>query len=265
VNRLSLGVQALNDADLKALGRLHDVAEAKAALHLAMACFDRVSLDLIYARSGQTAQQWRGELKDALGFGTDHLSLYQLTIEPATPFAALARMGALTVPDEDTSAALYDTTQELTEAAGLPAYEVSNHAKPDAECRHNQLYWRYGDYAGVGPGAHGRLTIGERRIATGSERLPERWRAQIDRHGHALVEREELSREESAREHLLMNLRLREGLHVSHYEARWGVLLDRKRIAALEEDGLLEFSDDRIAATRSGRIVLNSVIAALSC
>jgi len=264
VNRLSLGVQALNDADLKALGRLHDVAEAKAALGLAMACFDRVSLDLIYARPGQTVLQWRNELKEALAFGTDHLSLYQLTIEPMTPFATLARTGALTIPDDDTAAALYETTQELTDAAGIPAYEISNHAKSGAECRHNLLYWRYGDYAGVGPGAHGRLALGARRLATSSERLPERWRAKVEAEGHAFIEYVELAREDAAREHLLMNLRLAEGLDLLRYESRWGISLDRQRIAALECERVLEMRGDRLVATRSGRLVLNSVIAALA-
>jgi putative oxygen-independent coproporphyrinogen III oxidase len=263
VNRLSLGVQALNDADLKALGRLHDVAEAKAALGLAMACFDRVSLDLIYARPGQTVLQWRSELKEALAFGTDHLSLYQLTIEPMTPFATLARTGALTIPDDDTAAALYETTQELTDAAGTPAYEISNHAKSGAECRHNLLYWRYGDYAGVGPGAHGRLALGTRRLATSSERLPERWRAKVEAEGHAFIEYAELAREDAAREHLLMNLRLTEGFDLLRYEGRWGISLDRERIAALECESMLETRGDRLVATRSGRLVLNSVIAAL--
>jgi putative oxygen-independent coproporphyrinogen III oxidase len=263
VNRLSLGVQALNDADLKALGRLHDVAEAKTALGLAMGCFDRVSLDLIYARSGQTVLQWRNELKEALAFGTDHLSLYQLTIEPMTPFATLARTGALTIPDDDTAAALYETTQELTDAAGTPAYEISNHAKSGAECRHNLLYWRYGDYAGVGPGAHGRLALGTRRLATSSERLPERWRAKVEAEGHAFIEYAELAREDAAREHLLMNLRLTEGFDLLRYEGRWGISLDRERIAALEGERVLEMRGDRLVATRSGRLVLNSVIAAL--
>jgi oxygen-independent coproporphyrinogen-3 oxidase len=166
VNRVSLGVQALNDADLKKLGRLHDVAEAKAALKMAQGIFDRVSLDLIYARPDQTDAAWRAELKQALGFGTEHLSLYQLTIEPETPYALLHKNGQLRIPDDDIAAGLYETTQELTEAAGVPAYEVSNHARPGAESRHNLIYWRYGDYAGVGPGAHGRLDLGGSRTAT---------------------------------------------------------------------------------------------------
>jgi len=264
VNRLSLGAQALNDADLKMLGRLHGVAEAKAAVRFAQACFDDVSMDLIYVRPQQTAEQWRCELREALALGTDHLSLYQLTIEPATPFAMLARTGALVVPDDDAAAALYEVTQEITEAAGMFAYEISNHAKSGAECRHNLLYWRYGDYAGVGPGAHGRLTLSGHRIATATERLPERWLARIETEGHALVERHELSDENAAHEHLLMNRRLTEGLDVAGYERRWGLSLNRSRIDSLQDERLLEFSKGRLAATQSGRLVLNSLIAALA-
>jgi oxygen-independent coproporphyrinogen-3 oxidase len=264
INRLSLGVQALNDADLKALGRLHDVAEAKAALALAMTTFDRVSLDLIYARPAQTVAQWRGELRQALAFGTEHLSLYQLTIEPATPFATLARTGALKISDDDTAAALYETTQKLTEAAGLPAYEISNHARSGAECRHNLLYWRYGDYAGVGPGAHGRLQLGERRFATSSERLPERWQQQVVSRGHGFVEEVEIPSEDAAREHLLMALRLSEGLDLAAYESRWGIALDRARIGSLARDGFVSLVQGRLSATAKGRMVLNSVIAELA-
>ncbi len=264
VNRLSLGVQALNDADLKALGRLHDVAEAKAALALAMRTFERVSIDLIYARPHQTAAQWRDELREALAFGTEHLSLYQLTIEPATPFATLARTGALAIPDDDTAAALYETTQEMTEAAGVPAYEISNHARPGAECRHNLLYWRYGDYAGVGPGAHGRLTIGDQRIATSTERLPERWREAVERKGHALIDQTNIPNADAAREHLLMNLRLTKGVDRAAYESRWDVQLEPARIAALAANGLLTADDQWLAATPHGRLVLNRVIAALT-
>jgi putative oxygen-independent coproporphyrinogen III oxidase len=264
VNRLSLGVQALDDSDLKVLGRLHSAAAAKAVLTMAMATFDRVSLDLIYARPGQTEVQWRAELREALAFGTEHLSLYQLTIEPATPFATLARAGALTVPDDDTAAALYEITQELTEDAGVPAYEISNHAKSGAKCRHNLLYWRYGDYAGVGPGGHGRLTLGERRIATATERLPERWRAAIDKQGHAFTEQVEIANGDAAREHLIMNLRLTDGIDLAAYEFRWGIKLEPDRITALEHDGLVARRGAQLSATPRGRLVLNSVIAALA-
>ncbi|HEX4295516.1 MAG TPA: radical SAM family heme chaperone HemW [Rhizomicrobium sp.] len=263
VNRLSLGVQALNDADLKMLGRLHDVAEARAALALAQKNFARVSLDLIYARPDQSVAAWRAELKEALAFGTEHLSLYQLTIEPATPFAVLHRTGSLTIPDDEQAVALYETTQEMTAAAGVPAYEISNHARPGAEARHNLLYWRYGSYAGVGPGAHGRLDLGGKRFATSAERLPERWRDAVARDGHGFVEQSEIATADAAREHLLMNLRLAEGLDLETYSARWNIAPDAARVAALVEDGFLRQDGERLIATPRGRLVLNSVIAAL--
>jgi putative oxygen-independent coproporphyrinogen III oxidase len=264
VNRVSLGVQALNDSDLKFLGRLHNVADAKAALAMAMAAFDRVSLDLIYARPRQTVAQWRAELAEALAFGTEHLSLYQLTIEPGTPFAALAREGKLLTPDEDIAAALYETTQELTEAAGQPAYEISNHAVPGAESRHNLIYWRYGAYAGVGPGAHGRLDLAGKRFATSCERLPERWRDLVSRTGHGVIEMQEVAQADAAQEHLLMNMRLAEGLDLTGYETRWSAPLDRRRIAGLENEGLVRLANEKLIATPRGRLVLNSVIAALA-
>jgi len=264
VNRLSLGVQALNDADLKFLGRLHNVTEAKSALSIAMNNFERVSLDLIYARPKQTPQQWRAELKEALSFGTEHLSLYQLTIEPATPFAVLARSGSLKIPKDDDAATLYEITQELTEASGRSAYEISNHAKPGAESCHNLLYWRYGDYVGVGPGAHGRIGVNGKRIATFSEKLPERWRENVERNGHGIVEQNEISNEEAAREHLLMNLRLAEGLDLAAYESRWNTKLDSSRIDVLMSDGFLTRNGARLIATPKGRLVLNGVIAALA-
>jgi putative oxygen-independent coproporphyrinogen III oxidase len=264
VNRLSLGVQALNDADLKALGRLHDVAEAKAALKLAQKNFDRVSLDLIYARSGQSVEAWRAELAEALAFDTEHLSLYQLTIEPATPFALLHKTGALTIPGDDLAASLYETTQELTEAAGHPAYEISNHARPGAQARHNLLYWRYGSYAGVGPGAHGRLELGAKRFATSTERLPERWRDAVTRNGHGFIEQSEIAPADAVREHLLMNLRLAEGLDLAAYRARWGTAPASTRIAELVDEGLLRLDGDHLIATPRGRLVLNAVIAALA-
>jgi len=263
VNRLSLGVQALNDADLKMLGRLHNVAEAKAALALAMRNFDRVSLDLIYARPDQTLDQWRSELTEALAFGTDHLSLYQLTIEPATPFATLYKTGALTIPDEDRAAELFELTQEMTAAAGRPAYEISNHAKPGSEARHNLLYWRYGGYAGVGPGAHGRLDLGGKRIATQTERLPERWRDTVSRQGHGLTEQSEVVTADAAREHLLMNLRLAEGLDLDAYKSRWGFAPNEHRMQSLIADGLLRCEGNRLLATPRGRLLLNGVIAEL--
>jgi oxygen-independent coproporphyrinogen-3 oxidase len=263
VNRISLGVQALNDADLKALGRLHDVAEARAALAMAMKRFGRVSLDLIYARPGQGEADWRGELKQALALGTSHLSLYQLTIEPQTPYALLYEQGRLRIPDEDLAAGLYETTQELTAAAGLPAYEISNHARAGQESRHNLIYWRYGDYAGVGPGAHGRICSPAGRIATAAIRLPERWIDTVRRQGHGFDEMTVVSDADAAREHLLMNLRLSEGLDLAAYERRWGMRPATARIAALAEQGLLKLDGDILAATPAGRLLLNRVIAEL--
>ena len=264
VTRVSLGVQALNDADLKFLGRLHDVAEAKAALKMAMTTFERVSLDLIYARPRQTARAWRAELNEALAFGTEHLSLYQLTIEPGTPFAVQAQTGQLQVPDDDSAASLFEITQEMTATAGRPAYEISNHAVPGAECRHNLLYWRYGDYAGVGPGAHGRLTLEGRRVATSAERLPERWQERVAQGGHGYTEMCSIDDADAAREHLLMNLRLSEGIDLAAYRARWSIALDETKIADLANDGLVRVEAGRLAATPRGRLVLNSVIAALA-
>jgi oxygen-independent coproporphyrinogen-3 oxidase len=264
VNRLSLGIQALNDRDLKMLGRLHDVAEARAALKLAMANFERVSLDLIYARPDQTLSEWRKELEEALAFGTEHLSLYQLTIEPATPFYQLHRNGTLKIPDEGLAADLFELTQALTTTAGRPAYEISNHARPGSEARHNLLYWRYGTYAGVGPGAHGRLELNGKRIATETEKLPERWRELVARNGHGLIEQSPIAANDAAREQLLMNLRLSEGLDLAAYRARWDLCVDEERIAALVQQGLLRLDDQRLSATPRGRLLLNSVIAALA-
>lgn len=264
VNRLSLGVQALNDADLRFLGRLHDVAEAKAALALAMRTFGRVSLDLIYARPGQSLEAWRNELGEALSFGTEHLSLYQLTIEPETPFATMFKRGALHLPEEDLAASFYEITQELTARAGVPAYEVSNHARPGCESRHNLLYWRYGAYAGVGPGAHGRLELSGKRIATVCERLPERWRERVARNGHGFTDISEIDKRSGAREHLLMNLRLSEGLDLKAYRTRWGSAPAAERIAALAADGFLKLEADKLSATPRGMLVLNRVIAELA-
>jgi coproporphyrinogen III oxidase-like Fe-S oxidoreductase len=248
---------------LKQLGRLHDVAQAKSALALAMGQFERVSLDLIYARPGQSEQQWRAELQAALAFGTDHLSLYQLTIEPGTPFAVLYKNGALRIPDESLAAGLYEITQELTARAGLPAYEISNHARAGAESRHNLLYWRYQDYAGVGPGAHGRLMLNGKRIATATIRLPERWRETVMKKESPFTDFAPVSDEDAAREHLLMNLRLSEGLGLQAYEARWGRRPEASKLTPLLEQGLLRLDGDRLAATPQGRLVLNAVIAQL--
>ena len=219
VNRLSIGVQALDDADLKALGRRHDVAEAVEAVRIAASIFPRYSFDLIYARPGQSEKAWRAELREAIKLAGEHLSLYQLTIEPETIFERLWRAGKLAIPDEDLARALFDATQEIAEDAGLPAYEVSNHARPGAESRHNLVYWRYGEYAGVGPGAHGRLITPEGRRAQATEKHPEMWLTQVESEGHGLIENAPLSAEEQGDEFLLMGLRLREGVDRARFEA----------------------------------------------
>ena len=226
VNRLSIGVQALNDADLKALGRKHTAAEALAAVELAASLFPRFSFDLIYGRPGQGAAEWRRELAEALDHVGDHVSLYQLTIEPDTIFERLRDAGKLELPDEDLSLALFETTREVTEARGLPAYEVSNHARPGGESRHNLIYWRYGEYAGVGPGAHGRLVTPKGRLAQETERHPEMWLTQVESEGHGLVESVALSREEQGDEFLLMGLRLSEGVDPRAFEKLTGRDID---------------------------------------
>jgi putative oxygen-independent coproporphyrinogen III oxidase len=263
VNRVSIGVQALDDAALRELGRLHGVEEARSAIRLGLSIFPRVSFDLIYARPGQSREAWVAELKDALSYGTEHLSLYQLTIENGTAYATLARQGRLDVPDEDRAAELYELTQEICDTASLPAYEISNHAKQGAQSRHNLTYWRYGDYAGVGPGAHGRLTISERRSATTAERLPEKWLAEVESKGTSLLFTE-INREEAAREHLLMGVRLSEGLDLSTYRARWGTEPSPARIAKLQAAGLVAFNSSNLSATPRGRLVLNGIIRELA-
>jgi oxygen-independent coproporphyrinogen-3 oxidase len=304
VNRVSIGVQSLRDDELRKLGRIHTAAEAKAALEIARATFDRFSFDLIYARPKQTPEDWRTELTEALTLAGDHLSLYQLTIEPETPYAALYAAGKLIVPDDDTARALYEITGELTAACSFAAYEVSNYARPGAESRHNLLYWRYGEYAGIGPGAHGRIIAEDRRRATVTERNPEAWATRVESTGSGLVELTELTRPEQADEMLLMGLRLSEGVDVGQLAALGGVRPDGRVIDGLVGLGLLEFIDGRgaealapddfdsdalgmiracagpglapdalaaspslpvrIRATRAGRLVLNAVVAELA-
>ena len=266
VNRVSLGVQSLRDSDLKQLGRLHSVAEAKAAIAVASGTFERFSFDLIYARPGQTLEDWREELDEALAMAGGHLSLYQLTVEEGTPFAALHAAGKLRVPDGEQARALYELTNELTEVNGLPAYEISNHAVPGEESRHNLLYWRYGEYAGVGPGAHGRLIIGRGRLATMNERVPERWLSQVEERGVGWVEAEPLSPREQADEMLLMGLRIREGLDLDRLERIGGIQMDPALISQLVGQGLLETSAGgrRIKATLAGCVVLNELVLRLS-
>ncbi|MCJ2115468.1 radical SAM family heme chaperone HemW [Methylobacterium sp. J-001] len=265
VNRVSLGVQAFDDASLKKLGRLHNAAEAFAAIGIAQAVFERTSFDLIYARPDQTPAQWRAELTAALARAAEHLSLYQLTIEPGTPFHGLAAAGKLITPDDEAGRILYDVTQDVCGQAGLPAYEISNHARPGAESRHNLLYWRYGEYAGIGPGAHGRLVTPEGRIGTITERGPEAWLEQVERDGHGIVETETLSAADQADEFLVMGLRLAEGIDPERYAALKGRALNGNRIGMLVGDGLLHrLPGGRIAATPRGAPVLNAVVAELA-
>jgi putative oxygen-independent coproporphyrinogen III oxidase len=264
VNRLSLGVQALDDHSLKALGRQHTAQEALAALTLAKQHFGRVSFDLIYAREGQTARDWESELRLALGHTADHLSLYQLTIEEGTPFAARQAAGALRIPDGEQAGQLYQITQDLCDAAGLPAYEISNHARPGWESRHNLLYWRGHDYAGIGPGAHSRITTGGAKRAMSATKSPETWLAKVNAHGQGLETDETLSTEEAADEYLLMGLRLSEGIDLARLAAIDGRRLDERRLRALAQDGLIERNAARLAATAKGRLVLNRLILELA-
>jgi oxygen-independent coproporphyrinogen-3 oxidase len=265
VNRVSLGVQALDDASLKELGRLHTAREALDAVAIARQSFERYSFDLIYARPRQTPPEWEAELKRAIGEAAEHLSLYQLTIEPDTPFAMLHKSGKLVTPDDDTSRTLYDLTQEVCNAAGLPAYEVSNHARPGAECRHNLVYWRAHEYAGVGPGAHGRLDIDGQRYATMTEKRPEAWLMRVESLGHGLITDDLLTREERADEFLLMGLRLVEGIDPARYESVSNRALDPKRIEALAAYGFVERGRDGcLRVTPAGFPVLDAVVADLA-
>jgi oxygen-independent coproporphyrinogen-3 oxidase len=267
VNRVSLGVQALNDADLRFLGRHHSAAEARAAIDIARRSFRRYSFDLIYARPGQSAAAWRDELAAALALAGDHLSVYQLTIEPETVFGAAFRRGELRVPDEDTAAALYELTQEVLAAAGLPAYEISNHARPGGECRHNLTYWRYGDYVGIGPGAHGRLTLGGEKIATRQHRAPEAWLAAVAAQGHATRQRDSVPPQERLTELLMMGLRTNEGVDRGRIIAACGQPLEdavgRRRLDRLTEGGFLILDDAGLRTTPAGRQRLNAVIGEL--
>ncbi|WP_181700466.1 radical SAM family heme chaperone HemW [Chthonobacter albigriseus] len=267
VNRVSLGVQALNDEDLRFLGRLHDVDQALVAIETARATFPRLSFDLIYARPGQTVEAWEAELARAIGLAADHLSLYQLTIEPDTRFEALFNAGKLQIPDPDLAADLYEATQRVTEAAGLPAYEISNHAVPGAESRHNLVYWRYGEYIGVGAGAHGRVVLpdGDGRFATMTERNPEAWLQRVEAGGHGVIETETIVGESAGDEMLLMGLRLREGIDPARYERLAGRSFDEKRIADLLQHEMVEIlPDGRIRASHGGWFVLDAVVADLA-
>ena len=251
VNRVSLGLQSLDDAALRFLGRAHNAAEGLSALAAAQRAFARVSFDLIYARPGQSEPAWQAELARALSFGTGHLSLYQLTIEPGTRFAALAARGELESPDPDRGAALYELTQEMAEAAGLPAYEISNHARPGEESRHNLAYWRYGPYAGIGPGAHGRRG----GALTRRHRKPENFLSAIARNGHGIEEESALTSEDAAVEALLMGLRLREGVPLERVDAA----LDGTAVARLEAEGLLAIESGRLRVMRP--LLLDAILA----
>lgn len=264
VNRVSLGIQSLDPEDLRRLGRMHTVDEAAQAIAIAQSTFDRVSIDLIYARQNQTLPAWRDELRRALDFGTSHLSLYQLTIEDGTVFGQMHAKNLLKgLPEEDLSADMFELTQEITRAAGLPAYEVSNHARPGDESRHNLIYWRMGDYAGIGPGAHGRLTLQGARIATVAERMPTPWlQRTLDSPGSA-EDHETVGSEDRASEYLMFALRLREGASLQRYRALSGKPLTEPALQDIVALDLLVRDGDRIRTTDRGTMMLNGVLRAL--
>ncbi len=265
VNRLSMGIQALNDTDLHRLGRMHSVAEARTAFDVARSVFDRVSFDLIYARQGQDRAAWRAELREALSMAVDHLSLYQLTIEPGTAFGARAAAGKLRdLPDDDLSADMYFDTQDLCDAAGMGCYEISNHARPGAESRHNLVYWRQGDWAAVGPGAHGRLTLPGGRVATEAHRMPGAWLQAVESAGTGEMPRDMVPAAEQATEYLLMSLRLTEGLDEARYAGISGHGLDVDTLKSLIDLEMIERSEGRIRATGQGRPVLNAILRELA-
>ncbi|MEH6750642.1 MAG: radical SAM family heme chaperone HemW [Paracoccaceae bacterium] len=263
VNRVSMGIQALNDRDLQRLGRIHSTAEALAAFDVARQQFERVSFDLIYARQDQTLESWKSELKQALGMAIDHLSLYQLTIEEGTAFGDRYARGKLKgLPQDDLSADMYQVTQDICEDAGFLSYEVSNHARSGAESRHNRVYWRYGDYIGIGPGAHGRLTLNGQRHATEAWSNPGRWLDAVD-HGFGEKERTALTSEDQASEFLMMGLRLSEGIYPSRYAALAGRDLPAARLTHLQEIGMVETTATTLKVTRQGRMVLNAILSDL--
>ena len=264
VNRLSMGIQALNDGDLRRLGRLHSVHEAIQAFDIARETFDRISFDLIYARQDQTLADWQAELREALSMAVDHLSLYQLTIEQGTAFGDRYARGKLKgLPEEDCAGDMYFATQEICEAAGMPAYEVSNHAQNGAESRHNLIYWRYGDYAGIGPGAHGRLTIGGQRFATDTSLSPAGWLRQVEQTGAGEASRMAVGLTDQAGEYLMMGLRLAEGIDLPRYERLAGTPLPAGKLEDLQEMGMVQQDGQVLRATREGRAVLNAVIRTL--
>nr|WP_255729610.1 radical SAM family heme chaperone HemW [Epibacterium sp. Ofav1-8] len=260
VNRISMGVQALNDDDLRRLGRIHSVDEARTAIDVARNCFDRVSFDLIYARQGQTLAAWKAELSEALSMAIDHLSLYQLTIEDGTAFGDRYARGKLRdLPTDDNAADMYLATQDICDAYGLPGYEISNHAPPGAESRHNQIYWRYGDYVGVGPGAHGRITLNGQRYATEAPRAPGAWLDAVKK-GSGLLPFDPLSQEDQVAEHMMMGMRLHEGLDLDRHSSLAGLPLSTTKIHQLLELGMIDVDGSRLKATSEGRAVLNAVL-----
>lgn len=264
VNRVSLGIQSLVPEDLRRLGRMHTVDEATRAIAIAQSTFDRVSIDLIYARQNQTLADWRDELRRALDFGTSHLSLYQLTIEDGTVFGQMHAKNLLKgLPAEDLAADMFELTQEITRDAGLPAYEVSNHARPGDESRHNLIYWRMGDYAGIGPGAHGRLTLDSARFATEADRMPGVWLDRTLAQPGASETTERLTSEDRANEYLMFALRLREGASLQRFAALAGNPLSAKALAEVRDLGLLIRDGDRIRTTDRGVMMLNGILRAL--
>ncbi|MFT8419573.1 MAG: radical SAM family heme chaperone HemW [Acetobacter sp.] len=267
VNRVSLGIQALNDRALTFLGREHSALQARKALETARALFPRLTFDLIYARPEQSVAAWREELTTALALADDHLSLYQLTIEPGTRFEALYRKGDFTLPDDDTAAALYDATAELTQAHGMAAYEVSNYARPGSESQHNLTYWRYADYLGIGPGAHGRLSFGTALKATRRHRAPEPWAERVESTGTGQTSEEDLTPHDRAQEMLLMGLRVHEGIDLLRFHARTGMTLDsavdQSVLAQALHEGYLTRTAHTLAATPEGRLRLEALLAAL--
>jgi oxygen-independent coproporphyrinogen-3 oxidase len=264
VNRVSMGLQALNDTDLRLLGRLHSAAEGRKALDIARQVFPRISFDLIYARQHQSPEAWRAELTEALALAADHLSLYQLTIEPGTAFGDRHARGRLPgLVDDDTAAGMYDMTQEMCAAVGLPAYEVSNHASDLAQSRHNLVYWRGGDYVGIGPGAHGRLTLNGQRTATETELSPTGWLKAVEARGSGETLREIIEPDAQAEEYAMMALRLSEGLDRARYAAMRGHDFDPDVLNRLESLGMIEVTPGRVTATLQGRRILNTVLAEL--
>ena len=264
VNRISIGVQSLRDDELRRLGRLHTAAEARSAFDVASAAFERTSIDLIYGRQHQSLDDWTRELEEAMGWGSEHLSLYQLTIEPGTPFGSRQKAGRLPgLPDDDLAADMFDATREICERSGYAQYEISNFAKPGSESRHNLLYWRYSDFLGIGPGAHGRFSAHGRRIATETHLSPEAWLDAVDERGTGESSRTLISDSEQAKEYLLMSLRLAEGVDTRRYALLNGAELDKETIERLAAEGLVEISEGFLRSTARGRLLLNAILTEL--